>query len=155
MPSYSVTLFKKFLNYFHRRNNGNSWIALKELYKKTLWSIFDRIDQILKTWRWRFSRYKWFCHIRPVYQASPNQENDQWRSFYSQLISTTSRARVFFFYQASRDTIRCFEEIARLYSEKCKAKAQIDWPVDESTARNSYDSAKTRYNETDSQYFKL
>ena len=61
----------------------------------------------------------------------------------------------FFFYQASRDTIRCFEEIARLYSEKCKAKAQIDWPADKFIARNSYDSAKTRYNETDSQYFKL
>lgn len=61
----------------------------------------------------------------------------------------------FFFYHASRDAIRCFEEIARLNSEKCKAKAQIDWHVDESIAGNSYDSAKTRYNETDSQYFKL
>ena len=61
----------------------------------------------------------------------------------------------FFFYQAIRDTIRCFEEIARLYSEKCKAKTQIDWPLDESIARNSVDSAKTRSDETNSQYFKL
>lgn len=66
-------------------------------------------------------------------------------------IDDQSSSRFFFTKQVATQ----YGVLKKLNSEKCKAEAQIDWPVDESITRNFYDSAKTRYNETDSQYFKL